>query len=161
MISYIALGSNIGNRQEHCEQAIALLAQNPKISVTQVSKWYNTKAVCLPGEVQPDFINGVVCLNTDLPPENLYKLCKEVESHLGREMSEKRWQPRVIDLDILFHGRLITEEKNLKIPHPLLHERLFVLEPLNEIAPDFVHPILKITVAKIYKDVLKKSHACS
>lgn len=157
MISYIALGSNIGNRQAHCEQAIAHLSQTAGIAIAKVSKWYNTKAVCLPGETQPDFLNGVVCLETTISPENLYKICKEIEQKIGRVPSEKKWQPRVIDLDILFYGDAITEEKNLKIPHPLLHKRLFVLEPLFEIAPELVHPILKITVAKIYKDVLKKS----
>lgn len=155
MICLIGLGSNLGDREKNCERAVFLLRQQGTIQVTNTSKWYETKAVCLPGEMQPDFINGVVEVKTTLPPESLHQELKKIEREMGRESSPKKWQPRIIDLDLLFYGDQILETPALKIPHPLAHERLFVLEPLNEIAPDFVHPILKKSVARLYQDMLK------
>ncbi len=86
---------------------------------------------------------------------SLYQICKAIEKKIGRPESLKKWGPRIIDLDLLFYGDQIIETPFLKIPHPLAHERLFVLEPLNEIAPDFVHPILKKVVAELYQDMLE------
>lgn len=152
---FLGFGSNLGEREENCEKSIDLLLQNPEIASLKKSSLYSTKAICLPGERQPDFINGVVSFETTLEVESLYHLCKSIEEKLGRRPTPKRWQPRPIDLDILFYGNQIVETQKLKIPHPLLHERLFVLEPLNEIAPDFVHPIFKINVAKLLQNMLK------
>lgn len=154
MTVLIGIGSNLGARQKNCEQVVAQLKNHPQIRLLKISCWYETKAVCLPGETQPDFINGVVEVETTLPPEALHQELKKIEWEMGREPNPKKWQPRIIDLDLLFCGDQILETPTLKIPHPLAHERLFVLEPLHEIAPNFVHPILKNTVARLYQDLL-------
>lgn len=157
MIVLVGIGSNLGAKQKNCEQAIVQLKNHPQISVLKTSHWYETKAVCLPSETHPDFINGVCALETSLDPEHLFKTLKTIEKTMGRGPTLKKWQSRLIDLDLLFYGGQIIEAPHLKIPHPLAHERLFVLEPLHEIAPDFVHPILKKTVAELYQDVLKNT----
>lgn len=155
MICLIGLGSNLGDRQKNCERAVNLLRQHPAIQIVNTSKWHETKALCLPGEIQPDFINGAAQIETTLPPKILHQELKKTEVSMGRKFSPKKWQPRIIDLDLLFYGEQILETPALKIPHPLAHKRLFVLEPLNEIAPDFVHPILKKSVARLYQNMLK------
>ena len=155
MNCFIGLGSNVGDRKKNCEMAVTKLQAHPQIGVIRTSQWHVTKAVCLPGETQPDFINGVCELETSLNPEELHKILKEIEKEIGRQPNPKRWQPRVIDLDILFYGEATVETPDLKIPHPLAHKRLFVLAPLCEIAPDLLHPILKKTVASLHQEVLK------
>lgn len=152
---FIGLGSNLGNRQKNCERAVSLFKETPKITVLRTSPWVETKAVCLPGETQPDFINGVVQIETTLSAESLHRICKKIEKEMGRAETLKKWQTRTIDLDLLFYGDQILETPTLKVPHPLLHERLFVLEPLGALVPDFAHPILKKTVAELYQDMLK------
>lgn len=152
--AFIGLGSNLGDRQKNCEGAVAWLKAHPQIEIARIAKWIETEAVCLPGETQPDFINGAVQIRTNLDPVSLYQTCKAIEKKIGRPESLKKWGPRIIDLDLLFYGDQIIETPFLKIPHPLAHERLFVLEPLNEIAPDLVHPILKKGVAELFQNLL-------
>lgn len=151
-LAYIALGSNVRPRRKNCEKAVQALEKNPRVVLLKGSSWYNTKALTLPGETQPDFINGVIQIGTSLSAEELYSVCKQIEKKLGRKKRKKLWQPRLIDLDILFYGKKILKTKTLTIPHPLLHQRLFVLRPLAEIAPRLQHPILKKAVARLLKD---------
>ncbi|MBI4224106.1 MAG: 2-amino-4-hydroxy-6-hydroxymethyldihydropteridine diphosphokinase [Deltaproteobacteria bacterium] len=154
--AFIGIGSNVGDRQAQAERALTHLSQHPQIEILKISRWHETKAVCLPGETQPDFINGAVQIETALMPEALHRTLKQIELRMGREPRPKKWRPRLIDLDLLFYGDQIVETPALKIPHPHAHERLFVLEPLAEIAPDFVHPVLKKAVAKLYRDMLER-----
>lgn len=154
-VAFIALGSNLGKKQKNCEEALAQLAQTPGIRLKAISRWHPTKAITLENETAPDFINGVVRIATTLAPDPLYFICKGIEKKMGRNAeNSKKWSPRTIDLDILFYGDRVFESRYLKIPHPLLHERLFVLDPLCDIAPDFVHPILKSRVADLRKIML-------
>ncbi|MGB9716249.1 MAG: 2-amino-4-hydroxy-6-hydroxymethyldihydropteridine diphosphokinase [Thermodesulfovibrionales bacterium] len=138
-IAYIGIGSNLGNRQENCIHAIDLLEKNG-ITVKKRSSMYETKPWGM--KDQPDFINMALEIETDLDPKELLKILKNIEKEIGRKESFK-WGPRVIDLDILLFNDLILSEDDLKIPHPLMHERNFVLKPLCEIAPDKIHPVLK------------------
>ena len=152
--AYIGLGSNLGNRLENCRNAIEALAALPTCSVLQTSSFYETTPVGL--VEQPAFINGVVLLETAKDAHWLLRQMLAIENTFGRIRTLK-WGPRSIDLDLLFFDDLIIDLPDLSAPHPLLHERRFVLEPLNEIAPDFRHPCLEKTVAELL-DNLEDGH---
>lgn len=151
---FLSLGSNLGDKKKYLESAIEFLRQSSHIELCKVSSWYETKALTLAGEEEkhPDFLNGVVAIKTNLKPFELLDFCKKMELECGRKQTDKRWQPRTLDIDILFYGDLILENEQLQIPHPSLHQRLFVLEPLKEIAPDFLHPILKKTMLELHEE---------
>lgn len=149
MIAYIGIGSNLGDRKENCLRAIRLLRENG-IDVIKESSLYETEPWGV--EDQPRFINMVVMVETTKPPMELLNTLKSIESEMGRKPS-KRWGPRLIDLDILLYGDLVLSEDVLKIPHPLLEKREFVLIPLSEIAPDLVHPISGKTIAELLKEL--------
>ena len=139
-IAYIGFGSNIEDKVEHCRKAVSsLLALDHHQRLAQ-SSFYKTRPLGY-GE-QDWFVNGVIQIETEWDPFRLLRSLKEVESRLGRKPTF-RWGPRVVDLDLLFFGqeRIATEE--LEVPHPRLHERHFVLVPLAEIDPHFIHPVFQ------------------
>jgi 2-amino-4-hydroxy-6-hydroxymethyldihydropteridine diphosphokinase len=148
--AYIGIGSNIGEREENLNHAIEMLNLAKNVEVTAVSTYINTAPVGY--TQQPDFLNVAVEVNTNLSAQKLLEVCQNIEKVLKRERSI-RWGPRTIDLDILLYGDLILNEENLTIPHPRMHEREFVLKPLNEIAPQAFHSILEQVVSDIYKDL--------
>ncbi|MCX5718245.1 MAG: 2-amino-4-hydroxy-6-hydroxymethyldihydropteridine diphosphokinase [Nitrospirae bacterium] len=143
--AYIGIGSNIGNREDNCQKAIKLIEKNG-IAVRKQSSMYETEPWGI--KDQPKFINMAIDVETDKKPEELLRILKEIEKEIGRTETTK-WGPRVIDLDILFYDDLILKTDNLEIPHPLMHERDFVLKPLSEIAPDKRHPVTGKTVKKM------------
>lgn len=146
---FIGLGSNVGDREEYIEQAIALLKETKGIKVVRRSSNYETKPEGK--KAQPLFINSVVEISTAIEPMKLLELTQSFEDTLGRERGVE-WGPRTIDIDILLYGDELISEDDLTIPHPLMHERLFVLEPLVEIAPLVMHPILERTMKELYND---------
>lgn len=153
MKAYLGLGSNLGNRMQNMEVAVKFLSSDRNISISRLSRIRETKPY---GKLdQADFLNQVIEIETKLSATELLTACQKVESQLKRERLEK-WGPRTIDIDILFYGNEIIEQEALRIPHPDLENRSFVMEPLNELSPDFVHPVLKKSVNQIYKD-LKES----
>ena len=146
--AYIGIGSNIGDRAARLNSSIELLSKKEGIEVTSVSSFYNTAPV---GYLeQPDFLNAVVEIKTVLPATELLNICGLIEKELKRERVI-RWGPRTIDMDILLYGNQIINEEHLNIPHPRMHERAFVLEPLNEINPSAIHPVFKKTVRELYE----------
>ena len=135
--AYVALGSNLGDREAYLWQALGLLAAHPSLQVQKVSSFYETEPV---GYLdQGMFLNAVAQLETDRTPQELLKILQAIENRLGRQRGI-RWGPRTIDLDLLLYGNQTIEEPELIIPHPRMLERDFVLVPLAEIAPDLLLP---------------------
>ncbi|MBI4322750.1 MAG: 2-amino-4-hydroxy-6-hydroxymethyldihydropteridine diphosphokinase [Candidatus Omnitrophica bacterium] len=143
---FVGIGSNEGDRLEHLSRAIQALGSTPGISVTQMATIYDTEPL---GPPQPEYLNTVVELDTTRSPQQLLDALQLLERQLGRLPSAQRWGPRVIDLDILLYDDRILNEPTLVIPHPRLHERRFVLEPLAQLAPTLVHPVLRKTVEEL------------
>lgn len=129
----IGLGSNVGDRQQNIITAIQALSKHTEITIEKVSALYETKPVGVTN--QPDFLNGAISIHTTLAPLSLLAVCLDVECQMGRVRHE-RWGPRNIDIDILSYHSLVIRDEVLQLPHPRLHERAFVLVPLEEIASD-------------------------
>ncbi|MCE4957961.1 2-amino-4-hydroxy-6-hydroxymethyldihydropteridine diphosphokinase [Macrococcoides caseolyticum] len=138
-IVYISFGSNIGDRAQQINNALKMLDNISDTVITRVSSLYETAPVG--GVAQDDFLNGVVEVMTTLTPIALLNEIQSIELKLGRKR-EVHWGPRTIDLDIILYDDQVIDNERLKVPHPYMHERSFVLIPLNEIAPDAVHPVL-------------------
>lgn len=132
---FLSLGSNLGDPYDNIVKALNLLNNHKKITVERVSTFHKTKPVG--GPSQPDFLNAAVKINTDLKPRHVLKTINRIEKQLGRKRTVKNG-PRTIDLDILLYDDLKINQRDLKIPHPRMHEREFVLKPLSEIAPELI-----------------------
>jgi len=144
-IAYLCLGSNLGERQENLRQALTLLSQ--KVNLEKLSSVYETEPVGY--KEQPLFLNLVCRIATNLPPEKLLRLAKDVEAKMGRVPGRRINSPRPIDIDILFYDDKIMETQDLTIPHPRLEGRAFAIIPLAEIAPELVHPKLGKSIAQL------------
>lgn len=136
-LSYIALGSNLNDPRQQLEQALQALSKLPNSRFRARSAWYQSRAVG-PGE-QPDYLNGVVLVETSLEPLDLLDQLQAIEAAQGR-VREERWAARTLDLDILLYGERVIETERLQVPHPRMTERNFVLYPLADISPDLLLP---------------------
>src|SRR5262245_4980275 len=141
--AYIALGSNLGDREKNLDGAVELLRSSPGITVKRVSSYYETEPVGGPSG-QNSYLNAAAKLETRIEPGRLLEVLLQTEKQLGRVRAEKN-APRTIDLDLLLYDDVVSTGPDLILPHPRMHERLFVLEPLAEIAPNVVHPLLDCT----------------
>lgn len=148
-IVYLGIGSNLGKREDNCLKAIKALEEKG-ITIKKRSHLYETEPWGV--REQPNFINMAIEVETDLPPDKLLQIVKGIEEEMGRTETFK-WGPRIIDIDILLYNDIVYETPDLKIPHPLMHERDFVLKPLSEIAPDKVHPVLKKTISELLQNL--------
>jgi 2-amino-4-hydroxy-6-hydroxymethyldihydropteridine diphosphokinase len=137
-LAYIGLGSNLGDREATLRRAVDLLGSRPGIRVVAVSSLHETEPVGL--LEQPRFLNAAAAVETELSPRALLDELLAVERALGRTREGPRYGPRTIDLDLLVYGEEVVREEGLDVPHPRLHERRFVLEPLAELAPGLVVP---------------------
>jgi len=150
---YLSLGSNIGDREAHLREAIARLESAGH--VVAVSSFYETEPVEF--TQQPWFLNGVVALDTTKMPRQLLAALLRIEREMGRRRVQKKG-PRTIDIDILLFGNTVMDSAELTIPHPAMHERRFVLQPLAEIAPDARHPVFGKTIQEL-REALPKGQA--
>ena len=138
MNAFIGLGSNLGERETHIRLAVDDLARLPETRLVLVSSLYDTEPV---GDVeQPNFLNAVAQLDTGLTARQLLWNLQLIERRLGR-VRHQRWGPRAIDLDLLLYGDLVVDEPDLRVPHPELTRRAFVLVPLSELDPLLEHPV--------------------
>ncbi len=142
---YLATGTNIGDKSAHLDKALELIEVYVG-DLVQVSGVYRTAAWGI--EDQPEFLNQAMAVDCNLEPETLLLAVMEIERQMGRER-RIRWGERLIDIDILFYGNLVSQSQRLTIPHPFIQERNFVLQPLLEIAPDFCHPVLQKSIREL------------
>lgn len=149
-VAYIALGTNQGDLKANIDAALAALDTLPTTHVERVSSLLSNRAYGVTD--QPDFLNAVAEVETDLEPLQLLDGLKELEVKLGR-VPTYRWGPRVIDLDIVFYGEEVYRHPRLTLPHIDMHNRDFVLYPLAELVPDLMHPLLKKTVSQLASEL--------
>ncbi|MFN9691702.1 MAG: 2-amino-4-hydroxy-6-hydroxymethyldihydropteridine diphosphokinase [Vampirovibrionales bacterium] len=154
---FLGMGSNLDNPEAQLNQAVEAFTRHPQIEHLKRSSWHASSPMHCP-EGSPDFLNGVVMLETTLSPKALQAFCQTLETQAGRPPLDTRLlnAPRPLDVDILFYGDLILQTADLVIPHPRLQDRAFVLEPMLELAPDWEHPILKLSVTALFKALSQK-----
>ncbi|MCS6781825.1 MAG: 2-amino-4-hydroxy-6-hydroxymethyldihydropteridine diphosphokinase [Gloeomargarita sp. SKYBB_i_bin120] len=145
----IAFGSNLGNSLVTLQRALAHLANTEGLRLIRRSHWYRTPPL---GPPQPDYLNGCALFHTYHPPEKLLHILLATEQHFGRTRTGK-WQPRTLDLDLIFYGQHIIHTPTLTVPHPEYHRRAFVLVPLAEIAPEWRDPRSDVTVREWMQQV--------
>ncbi|HEX3725805.1 MAG TPA: 2-amino-4-hydroxy-6-hydroxymethyldihydropteridine diphosphokinase [Pirellulales bacterium] len=145
--SLVALGSNLGDRRQWLDRAIALLAAEPRIESFVASRYHSTTPVGGPGG-QESFLNAAVRFETSLAPEQLHAVLRRIEDQLGRARGA-RWGPRTIDLDLLLYGDALIDTLELIVPHPRMAFRRFALEPAADVAPEMVHPTIGWTIARM------------
>ncbi|MBR4780048.1 MAG: 2-amino-4-hydroxy-6-hydroxymethyldihydropteridine diphosphokinase [Lachnospiraceae bacterium] len=151
--AYLSVGSNIGEKEQFLNNAVKKLDEDCNIKVTKVSKYIETEPY---GNVEQDkFLNGCLEIRTLLTPDELLKKVNEIEQEEGR-IRTLHWGPRTLDIDILLYDNEVVYTDDLKIPHPDMHNRMFVLEPLCEIAPFVIHPVLGKSVMRLKEKLMDK-----
>ena len=152
-IAYIGIGSNIGDKIGYIQQATMLLKDVNEIKFIDSSSLYETEPFGV--KDQEWFINAVIKISTTLSPKELLAVCHRIERQLGRirEDDIQKWGPRTVDLDIIFYDDLVISRENLQIPHVGAHMRAFVLVPMLEIDPEYIHPVLNKTISEIHEEL--------
>lgn len=158
-VAYVALGSNLGDRRAHLDNALAALAELPGVSAVVPSDFYDTDPVG--PQDQGRFLNAAARLETTRGPEDLLEQLLTLERRLGRPPREDRqhWGPREIDLDLLLHGDTVLDRPGLTLPHPRLHERWFVLRPMCDVAAEVPHPLFRQTMRELLAEVEREAQA--
>jgi 2-amino-4-hydroxy-6-hydroxymethyldihydropteridine diphosphokinase len=150
---YLGLGSNLNDPHSQSLKAISLIDESNQIQIEKISSFYQTKPLCLDEDPDqtPWYINSCIEISTSYKVEELFSFLQKIEEEMGR-VKNKKWESRIIDIDILFFKNQIIKNDHLTIPHPEITNRSFVLIPLNEIAPDFIHPQFDKRISQIIKD---------
>ena len=143
IICYIGIGSNLDNSFKNCQRAVEILSRTNGIELTTVSSFYRTEPVGV--KSQNYFTNAVIEIKTSHSARDLLQTLQDVENDMGRKRGVKG-DPRIIDLDLLFYGQNMIGDPDLTVPHPEIHIRRFVLEPLCEIASYFIHPLFGVSI---------------
>ncbi len=147
---FLGIGSNLNDPAVQCRRALEWLSRSPGVSIAHVSPWFLTEPL---GECrQPWFLNGVIELQTRLEPLELLNLCRDLENRAGR-LRTIPWGPRTLDLDILLWSTRVMISSRLRIPHPRMHQRRFVLAPMCVIGPDVVHPLTGTTMQQLLEQL--------
>lgn len=151
--AFIGIGTNLGDRAANYREAIARIAGLPDTRVVRQSSLYETEPV---GDIKGQFINGVIEIETEMTADALMRRLLAIERLMGRKRvpgrkpaKRTKYQPRVIDLDLLFFNKETIDTRTLKVPHPRLHERRFVLAPMAELAPALIHPKLNVSISDL------------
>jgi 2-amino-4-hydroxy-6-hydroxymethyldihydropteridine diphosphokinase len=148
---YIGIGSNLGDRKANAVEAVDRMSKLPGTRLVRASSLYESEPL---GDAKTWFVNSVIEIETEFAPDDLLRRLKAIEKAMGRKrVKGKRWGSRVIDLDILLSDHDVVEKRSLKIPHPEMHKRRFVLLPLAELAPHVVHPQLGLSVSALLANV--------
>jgi len=152
---YLALGANTGNKPVNLLHAISFISKRIG-TLSAISQVYETKPWGF--ESENNFLNMAVCVETSLLPDEILSITQDIEKIIGRtQKTNHSYQDRLIDIDVIAYEDLVLHSENLQLPHPLFHKRRFVLEPLNEIAPDFVHPVFRKTVREMLGELRVES----
>lgn len=146
---FLGIGSNIGDRLKHLQSAVEFIERIPKTEIINTSSVFETEPVGF--KAQAFFYNAVLEIRTELDIMQLFKRLKKIEEKIGR-VETFQWGPREIDIDILYYGNSVTVTAEVIVPHPRNSERRFVLEPMNEIAPDFIDPLRKSSIRHLLED---------
>jgi 2-amino-4-hydroxy-6-hydroxymethyldihydropteridine diphosphokinase len=155
--AFIGFGSNMGNRIDFCDRAVTLLSLLPHSRLDAVSSLYETEPLDDGAAPGPEwFLNGVVQIETNITPQSLLEICREIERALGRDQDNRKG-PRTLDLDLLLYDECILTESVLTIPHPRLHQRRFVLIPLVELDPERQHPVLGQSLRDLLSQLIDPS----
>jgi 2-amino-4-hydroxy-6-hydroxymethyldihydropteridine diphosphokinase len=155
-IAYIALGSNLGNKRLNIIKAIWFINRLKQTTLTRVSRFYKIPTIGKPN--QPNFVNAVVEIKTSLSVVNLLNEILKIEKRMERVQLCERWEPRVIDLDILLYNQDTYYSSRLIVPHPRMHQRRFVLEPLCDISPNLIHPVFYKSMRILMKELLYENN---
>lgn len=147
---YVGIGSNVGDKKENFLEALARVTKLPDTKMIKESSLYESEPL---GDAKDWYVNGAIQIETRFKPETLLLKFKNIERAMGRKKVKKRWGSRIIDLDILLYDGLILKKKKLRIPHPEIQNRKFVLVPLSEIAPQVIHPELGVTISELLINV--------
>lgn len=145
--AYISVGSNLGDKLRYCREGIAELTRSNRIALQSQSPFYKTEPVDYTD--QDWFVNAVLKIDTVWTPVELLEVLEGIERRAGRIRDAVRFGPRVLDLDIIFYDQRVIDSQRLKVPHPRMHKRRFVLQPICDIDPDIVHPVLQQTVSDL------------
>lgn len=149
--AYIGIGSNLGDPENNCLEAVDRIGRIPSCKVTRVSRMYRTEPVGVNG--QEWYLNCVAEISSGISAKRLMERLLAIEKDMGRVREGGRWQARIIDLDILMFGMELIHEDNLTVPHPLMHRRRFVIVPMVDLAPDLIHPSLGKSMSELLQEI--------